>query len=117
MQGAAMANDEPTNLRMGFGYREARASGLTGFQEERSPRQVNRDLKANQIARRLRDEVSKDPEWSPFVEHWVRSGLSPQEVLQSLHNAQFNAWLRAEPFTTPPFRSVLGARLTIKTIN
>jgi hypothetical protein len=28
-----MAYDDPTSLRMGFGYRQARAAGVSGFDE------------------------------------------------------------------------------------
>jgi hypothetical protein len=87
---------------MGFGYRQARAAGLGGLRSDRSPRQVNRfvnDRKSErEAAAWLREQVANDPEWGPFVEHWVRKGLSASEVQQSLANAQFDVWLRRKQF-------------------
>jgi hypothetical protein len=97
-----MANDHPTSLRMGFGYHQARASGMGGIRADRSPRQVNRYIKdskdAREATRRLREEIANDPEWVPFVEHWVCEGLSAPEVFQSLSNAQYDVWLRRKGF-------------------
>jgi hypothetical protein len=93
-----MANDPPTNLRMGFGYHQARVAGLGGIRESRSPRQVNRYINERKTVREatawLRDEVKKDAEWSPFVQHWISEGCNAQEVMQSLANAQFDVWWR-----------------------
>ena len=93
-----MANDDPRSLRMDFGYKRARASGVTGFQESRSVRQINPDLERNQAVRQLNYEVKKDPDWSRFVAHWIREGVSPQDVLQSLWNAQHDAWRRRKGY-------------------
>jgi hypothetical protein len=105
-----MANDPPTNLRMGFGFHQARAAGLGGIREDRSPRQVNRLIK--QRARRkkniayIREVLGFDPGWGPFVEHWVREGLNPEDVANSLHDAKFHMWQRAKGhkrYYRPPF--------------
>jgi hypothetical protein len=94
-----MANDPPTSLKMGFGYRQARAAGLEGIRRDRSPRQVNlivRDRKSEKEALEyIQGMVADDPEWKPFVEHWVREGLNAQAVVTALYNAQFRAWQRA----------------------
>jgi hypothetical protein len=44
-----MANDPPSNLRMGFGYHQARAAGLGGLRQDKSPRQVNREISDRRI--------------------------------------------------------------------
>src|SRR5258708_7743753 len=87
-----MANDDPTNLRMGFGYHQARAAGLKGIQASRSPKQVNRIIEENKTERDavklIRQTVKNDPDWAPFVEHWVREGLSADQIYDSLFYAQ-----------------------------
>jgi hypothetical protein len=107
-----MANDPPTTLRMGFGYHQARASGLRGLRTDRSPNQVNRiigDRKTERAAiRYIREMVEGDPEWGPFVEHWVREGLGADDISTALYNAQFYAWLRRNGYRNqmarrPPF--------------
>lgn len=89
-----MTNDPPSALRMGFGYRQARAAGLGGIRAARSPRQVNIEMSERRIARELRDVVERDPQWGPFVEHWIKEGLKPRDVLQSLRYAEFDAYWR-----------------------
>ena len=75
-----MRNDPPTSLRRGYGYHQARAAGLGGLRADRSPRQVNLLIKGRKAQReaekQLREEIAKDAEWAPFVEHWIREGLS-----------------------------------------
>lgn len=71
-----MANDDPTSLRMGFGYRQARASGLGGLRPDRSPNQVNKYVSASKAAREIRREVEADPEWGPFVAHWLKDNAA-----------------------------------------
>jgi hypothetical protein len=45
-------------------------------------------------ARLLQDEIARDPDWGPFIEHWASEGLSAQAILKSLRNAKFDAWRR-----------------------
>jgi hypothetical protein len=93
-----MANDPPTTLRMGFGYNQARAAGLGGLRADRSPRQVNRlihDRKpVREATRYLRESIERDPEWTPFVEHWIREGLTALDIAESLGNAKRDVLLR-----------------------
>lgn len=97
-----MRNDPPTSLRRGYGYRQARAAGLGGVRADRSPRQVNNYIKARKAddngKEYLRDEIHKDPEWGPFVEHWIREGLSVNDVVNALYNAKYYAWCRLMRF-------------------
>lgn len=87
-----MANDPPTSLRMGFGYHQARQSGMGGIRQDRSPNQVNKAVNESKAARRLRDAVETDPDWGPFVEHWIRDGMSAEITYDALYRAQ--AYLR-----------------------
>ena len=93
-----MANDQPTSLRMGFGYGQARASGMGGIRADRSPDQVNREISERKVAKQIREEVELDPEWGPFVEHWIRERLEAQDILQALWNAKFDVWRRRKGF-------------------
>jgi len=40
-------NDAPTNLRRGFGYYQARRSGMGGIRRDRSPNQINEAIDEN----------------------------------------------------------------------
>ena len=91
-----MANDPPSSLRMGFGYHQARASGLGGIRESRSPRQVNKLIEKNQIGRKVLSEVERDAEWGPFVAHWIESGRSVDETYDALHRAKMYLWLKRQ---------------------
>ena len=93
-----MANDQATSLRMGFGYHQARASGLGGVRQERSPQQVNREVGERQIAKQIREFIESEPEWAPFIAHWVKEKLTAHEILQSLSNARFDVWRRKNSF-------------------
>jgi len=87
---------------MGFGYHQARVAGLGGLRTDRSPRQVNRlidERKTERDAlRHLREEVERDPEWAPFVEHWILEGLTAPDIWESLRCAKYDVWLRSKGF-------------------
>jgi hypothetical protein len=87
MAGLRMANDPPTNLRMGFGYHQARAAGLGGVRASRSPRQVNRIIEENKADRwavqALRD-AAKEPKWAEYLTHRVAEGCGPQVIWDEL---------------------------------
>jgi hypothetical protein len=92
---ATMANDPPTNLRMGFGYHQARAAGLGGIRGSRSPRQVNRDIeerKANRKAVRHLQKAQEDGEWIPFILHRIAEGRTVQDISDEL--GLIEAWVR-----------------------
>jgi hypothetical protein len=77
--GEKMANDQPTSLRMGFGYGQARAAGLGGIRASRSPRQVNQITEENKKTRHALEtlrEMAKDPEWAPYIKHRIAEGCS-----------------------------------------
>ena len=94
-----MANDPPTALSMRFGYHQARASGLGGVRESRSPRQVNKFIEESQVARKLRAEVEKDTEWGPFVKHWIEDSRSADETFRALYRAQMYVWLKRKGYS------------------
>lgn len=82
-----MANDHPTSLRMGFGYRDARAAGLGGIRADRSPRQYNKIVDENKAEREALNslrEAAKDPEWIPLIEHRVAEKLAAQRIANEI---------------------------------
>jgi hypothetical protein len=91
-----MRNDPPTNLRMGFGYRQARRAGLGGVRASRSPNQYNKAVDENEALRRLRRERELDSGWIPFIVHWIDEGISPERILELLSSAQHHAWYRSK---------------------
>jgi hypothetical protein len=93
-----MANDPPSHLRMGFGYHQARASGLRGLRTDRSPNQVNKIINTGKTIREaekgLRKAIEEDPEWKRFVRHWISEGLSAPDIWESLCLARRDANFR-----------------------
>jgi len=77
---------------MGFGYKQARAAGLRGIRQSRSPKQVNRITGKAKLDRFMVNLVlergGNDPEWKFFVAHWLSEGLDITEVLMGLHWAK-----------------------------
>jgi hypothetical protein len=97
-----MANDDPTSLRMGFGFHQARAAGLGGVRASRSPRQVNRHIKDNKAAReaiRHLQEAQKDEEWHPFIRHRIDEGRTAQEISDELRWIDRYARMRARGYS------------------
>lgn len=83
-----MANDKPTSLRMGFGYGQARAAGLGGVRQDRSPRQVNKITKANKSFRvnlPALQEAAKDPDLVPLLVHRAAEGCTPKQIAEELY--------------------------------
>jgi hypothetical protein len=66
-----MANDPPTNLRMGFGYQQARASGVTGFKSPPKPWEMNFHIKWAAAEKTLRRIVKRDPSIKPLVHKFI----------------------------------------------
>jgi hypothetical protein len=66
-----MANDPPTSLRMGFGHRQARASGMGGFEEGPSTRQMNFDLEWREQEKEIRAIVEEYPAAGPVVRRMI----------------------------------------------
>lgn len=78
-------NDPPTNLRMGFGYGQARAAGLGGVRASRSPRQVNKITLENREVRQAIDSLRRaalDPAWHPYISHRVAEGCSAAAIAE-----------------------------------
>jgi hypothetical protein len=78
-----MANDQPTSLRMGFGYGQARAAGLGGIRASRSPFQVNKITVENKKTRHALEtlrEMAKDREWDAYIKHRVAEGCSADVI-------------------------------------
>jgi hypothetical protein len=84
----AVANDDPTSLRMGFGYRQARAAGLDGLRASRSPRQFNRcveDSKATREALRYLRDVGTDPDWERLIKYRISEHCSAQDISEEIY--------------------------------
>ena len=92
-------NDPPSSLRRGFGYHQAKQSGMGGIRQDRSPNQVNKAIDESKAARRIRKVVERDPEWGPFVEHWIRDGMSAEITENALWRAQCYARDKARGFS------------------
>jgi len=84
---------------MGFGYHQARKSGLGGIRADRSPNQVNQYTRASKAARKLREEVQTDPAWAPFIEHWISDGMSAEITLDALWRAQAYMRLKSKGYS------------------
>jgi hypothetical protein len=102
-----MANDDPTSLRMGFGHHQARRAGLGGVRPDRSPRAVNKITRDNKLVKRLLDELESDPDWKPFVVHWLTCGLSVEATRESLNRAKLYARYRARGYKREQIVDVL----------
>jgi hypothetical protein len=84
---------------MGFGFYQARASGLGGVRADRSPNQVNRYISESKAARKLREEVESDCAWGPFVDHWIRDGMSAEVTQDALCRARTFMRMKAKGFS------------------
>ncbi len=91
-----MANDKPTNQRMGFGYSQARAAGLGGVRASRSPNQVNKLVKESksnrEYTRLLRIQMRIDPEWRQLIELRISEGHAPQTIYEEIRSIEHYAW-------------------------
>jgi hypothetical protein len=67
-----MANDDPTSLRMGFGYHQARAAGMSGFEEPPSESRMNFDLRWKAKEKELRTLVEQNPSIGPIVREIIK---------------------------------------------
>jgi hypothetical protein len=50
----------------------------------------------------LRHELARDPDWAPFVQHWMQTGAGPQVTLEALRRARAYMQYRARGW--PPER-------------
>lgn len=97
-----MANDDPTSLRMGFGYRQARAAGLGGIRAPRSSRQVNsiiRENRANHEATEKLRAAVQNPDWIPLVEHRAAQGLTAEKIEDEIYWIERYARMRARGYS------------------
>jgi hypothetical protein len=62
-----MRNDDPTNLRRGFGYLEARASGVTGFESPPNSGKMSWHLECAAAEKRIAELSNADPSIIPFL--------------------------------------------------
>jgi hypothetical protein len=84
-----MANDDPTNLRMGFGYEQARVAGLTGFQNAPTASEMNWHLEWEAATKVLRHIVHNHPEMGDLVRKIIAAqraanSYSAPDVLRAL---------------------------------
>jgi hypothetical protein len=67
-----MANDEPTSLRMGFGFPQARAAGAP-FVPSRPGWRMNWDVKCRECEKKLRDLVVQYPSVGVLIKKIVEA--------------------------------------------
>jgi hypothetical protein len=83
-----VANDEPTNLRMGFGFVQARASGAP-YVGPRPAGKVNWDLKNKECERKLRNLRKQLPSIGALVRKIMEArktqGLPPCSAVELYH--------------------------------
>src|SRR3974390_2635321 len=88
-----MANDPPTNLRMGFGFGQARAAGAP-FVQPRPGWKMNWDLKNRQCNRKLNDLVRQDHSVGDLVKEIMvarkAQGMSLCSAVELYHLVLFN---------------------------
>ena len=95
-----MANDEPTNLRMGFGFVQARAAGAP-YANPRPVRKVDWDLKIRQCERKLRDIIKNHPPVGGLVREIM--GLRKSQGLPVCSSVElYHVVLFTRPKLAPP---------------
>lgn len=62
-----MRNGDPTSLRMAFGYNEARASGVTGFEGPPTASKMNWSAKCAAAEKTIRALTEADPTLIPIA--------------------------------------------------
>jgi hypothetical protein len=62
-----MANGNPTSLRMAFGYKQARSSGLTDFSKGPESHEMN----FYQEFKRLRPIIRQNPSLEPLIREMI----------------------------------------------
>ena len=90
-----MANDQPTSLRMGFGYGQARAAGLGGIRASRSPNQVNKIIQENKSTREAIEslrEYAKDSAYAILITHRAEEGCTAEHINEEI------SWIRRYAF-------------------
>jgi hypothetical protein len=90
--------DGPASGRIGYGFEQARAAGAP-FVASRSGKQMNADLIESNAASKLHEIVKADPEWAPFVEHWIRDGLSATATADAISRARSFMSFKAKAFS------------------
>jgi hypothetical protein len=71
-----MSNDDPTSLRMLFGYEQARTAGVVGFSGSRTAWQMDFDLKESKARKEIRALVGRNPSFEPRVRQLIREHAS-----------------------------------------
>ncbi len=89
-----MANDPPTNLRMGFGGAEARASGMRDFEKGPSVRQMNFDLEWREREKEIRAIIEKYPAAGSLVREMLKQQTARKQwsvdlILMELYRRGF----------------------------
>ena len=88
-------NDPHTTMRRGYGYQQARASGITGFRV-RSAREMSAWLSAKPQEKHFRELVEKYPHLKPIIlkigkEFWDKKGyFSLDDILIELDARKLN---------------------------
>lgn len=79
--------DGPVSRRMWLGWNDPTL--------EASPLLPEEDPLEKQASHQLQIEIKQDQEWAPLVNHWLRAGRRPQEVLLDLWIEQLEVERRA----------------------
>src|SRR5258708_7961918 len=94
-----MANDDPTSLRMGFGYQQARAAGVTGFKSPPSVSKMNFHLSEAAATRKLQDIRQRHPS----IEKFLRRVIEVQTAAKRGTAGEiYHALLYNKPDLAPP---------------
>jgi hypothetical protein len=88
-----MANDPPTNLRMGFGFEQARAAGAP-YVAPRPVSRVNWEIKCRQCAKKLRELAIQESSVGKLVREIMEArkvqGLTVCSAVELYHVVLFN---------------------------
>jgi hypothetical protein len=76
-------NDRPTNLRMGFGYKQAKDSGIP-FLPQRPLYEVNERIRQNSLCQKIEEICKNDEINKARVKKLIDEGRSIDEVFAIL---------------------------------
>jgi hypothetical protein len=60
---------------------------------------MNADLIESNAASKLHEIVETDPEWAPFVEHWIRDDISAKATSDAISRAGSFMSFKAKGFS------------------
>jgi hypothetical protein len=72
-------NDPPSNLRMRFGYKEAKDAGVP-FVPPKSGKRMNEDIKVQRAIRHMQRLAEEDPAYKSFIGFKLVAGCNVFQV-------------------------------------